>query len=136
METKDVIIIPNFWDENEHLYSNMLGWQPRNIKDAHSLVSKVIFESLIVDCCLNLAFYYIDNDTFYGLHRELYPIELKVLPRDKTAPFIAWQCDGDTHDDGEVVCSFDDEHDLWDGIKIDGKSLEEVLERSYIITIN
>lgn len=136
MEVEDKIIIRDFWDPGEHLYEHRLGWQPDRKAEGRSIVSKELFDSFVVRRGLNLAFYYVDNDTFYGLHRERYPIELKILPRDRSVPYLDWQCDCDTHDDGEVVCSFADENDLWDGIKIDGKSLEEVLERSVIISIN
>ena len=89
-----------------------------------------------VEVGLNLAFYYIDNDTFYGIHSEEFPILVKELPRDRTEPYIGWQCDGDTHDEGKVLYSFDKAEDIWDNVRIDGKPLEEVLERSYIIGLN
>ena len=47
---------------------------------------------------LNLAFYYIDNDTCYGLHTESLPIEFKILPMDKSQKNTCWQCEFDTHD--------------------------------------
>jgi hypothetical protein len=127
------IAIPNFYSPGKHIYEDQLGWNDYARTTAGSYNSKEIFDMLIVTMGLNLAFYYIDNDTFYGLHTECYPIEFKILPRDRSEEFIGWQCDGDTHNDGEVLASFDDEHDIWDNIKIDGKSLEEVLRRSYII---
>lgn len=129
------IAIPNFYRLGEHIYEDQLGWDKEAKRMTGAFISKEIFDALIVNMGLNLAFYYIDNDTFYGLHTECYPIEFKILPRDRSEEFIGWQCDGDTHNDGEVLASFDDEHDIWDNIKIDGKSLEEVLRRSYIITL-
>lgn len=36
----------------------------------------------------------------------------------------------------QVFYYFDDEHDIWDNLRIHGKTLEEVLERSYIIALN
>ena len=105
--------------------------------EASSLVSKEIFDFEVVQVGLNLAFYYVDNDTFYGIHTEHIPIEVKILPRDRdNSPYINSQCEGDTHDKGQVIYSFKNREDLWDGIKIDGKSLEEVLNRSVIITLN
>lgn len=100
------------------------------------MVSREIFRDQIEDVGLNLAFYYIDNDTFYGIHRETYPIECKILPRCRDEKYIGWQCDGDTHCDGQVIASFEDEHDIWDNLRIDGHSLEKVLRRSYIIALN
>lgn len=99
------------------------------------MVSAEIFNEFIVNVGFNLAFYYLDNDTFYGIHTERYPIECKILPRDRSVEFLGWQCEADTHDPGEVVASFDDENDIWDGLKIDGKSLEDVIARSFIMGI-
>lgn len=82
MEVEDKIIIRDFWDPGEHLYEHRLGWQPDGKAEGRSIVSKELFDSFVVQCGLNLAFYYVDNDTFYGLHRERCPIELKILPRD------------------------------------------------------
>lgn len=129
------IVLPNFYGEGRHVYEDQLGWQKDAKEDSGSLVSREIFRFEIEEVGFNLAFYYLDNDTFYGIHTERYPIECKILPRDRTEKYIGWQCECDTHDDGEVVASFDDEHDIWDNLKIDGHSLEEVLARSYIITM-
>ena len=131
------IVLRNFFNEGKHLYADQLGWSKWEKMEARSLVSKEIFTFEVVTVGLNLAFYYVDNDTFYGIHTERIPIEVKILPRDKPdRKYINSQCRGDTHAHGEVLYSFQRREDLWDGIKIDGKSLEEVLNRSYIITLN
>lgn len=60
------------------------------------------FEVVLVG--LNLAFYYVDDDRFYGIHNESIPIKVKILPRDTPdSPYINSQCTGDTHVDGEVI---------------------------------
>lgn len=131
------IVVENFFDKGEHLYSDQLGWSKREKKEARSFVSKEIFEFEVVSVGLNLAFYYVDKDTFYGIHTESIPIDVKVLPLDNPdSPYKNSQCKGDTHAHGEVLCSFERPEELWNGIMIDGKSLEEVLNRSYIITLN
>ena len=130
------VVVPDFNGKGKHLYKDQLGWPLYAKKEAGSLVSKKIFEFQVVEVGLNLSFYYVDNDTFYGIHRERYPIECKILPRDRTEEYIYWQCQCNTHDDGEVIASFDDEHDIWDNLRIDGKSLEEVLRRSFITGLN
>lgn len=133
---KGKIVLRDFFNKGEHLYEDDLGWSKWEKQEARSFVSKEIFDFEIVLVGLNLAFYYVDNDTFYGIHTECLPIEVKILPRDRSKPHIDWQCKGDTHDDGEVIYSFERAEDLWDGIRIDGKPLDEVLARSYIITLN
>jgi len=131
------VVVKDFFGTNEHLYLDQLGWTAREKQEARSFVSKEIFKFEVETVGMNLAFYYVDNDTFYGIHTERIPIEVKVLPRDWDAsPYINSQCKGDTHAEGEVIFSCDDRALLWDGIKIDGKTLEEVLNRSYIITLN
>lgn len=131
------IVFKDFYGEGRHIYEDMLGWGRNEKREARSFVSKKIFEFEVVRVGLNLAFYYLDNDTFYGLHTERFPIEFKILPRDRSKPYTGWQCEGDTHDDGEVLYSFDAlDMRIWDTIKIDGKSLEEVLERSFIVLLN
>ena len=130
------IAVENFYGDGKHIYVDELGWRPEERQEARSSVSKEIFDFEVVEVGLNLAFYYIDTDTFYGIHSEEFPIEVKELPRDRTEPYIGWQCDGDTHDDGTVLYSFDKPEDIWDSVRIDGKTLEEVLERSYIIGLN
>lgn len=132
-----VIAIKDVYGEGKHIYEDQLGWGIDEKREARSYVSKEIFEYEIIRVGFNLAFYYIDNDTFYGLHTERLPIEFKTLPRDRNAPYIGWQCEGDTHDDGDILFSFDErDMRIWDTIKIEGQSLEDILERSFIITLN
>lgn len=134
---KRKVIIENFFDDGEHLYADQLGWSKREKQEARSFISKKIFEFEVVTVGLNLAFYYVDNGNFYGIHAESVPIDVKVLPRDNpNCPYINSQCKGDTHIHGNVLFSFQHPEELWDGIRIDDKSLEEVLNRSYIITLN
>lgn len=128
-----VIVLPDFFGPGEHLYEDQLGWTESERTDARSLVSKEIFDYCIVRVGYNFSFYYVDNDTCYGLHREDTPIELKILPRRWEEKYIAWQLEDDTHCDGEVVFSFDDPKEIWEGVKINGKSLEEIISRSYIL---
>ena len=101
------IAVENFYGEGEHIYVDELGWRPEERNEARSSVSKEIFDFEVVEVGLNLAFYYIDNDTFYGIHSEELPIKVKELPRDRTEPYIGWQCDGDTHDEGKGLYSQD-----------------------------
>lgn len=131
------IVLVNFYGKGKHLYEDELGWWPSVKEEAHSQISRDIFEYEIVRIGLNLAFYYIDNDTCYGLHTESLPIEFKILPRDKSLKGTCCQCEFDTHDVGDVLFSFNElSMKIWDVIKIEGKSLEAVLERSVIMTLD
>lgn len=129
------LIIKDFSGPGEHLYEDRLGWQDAERNEARSKVSKAIFEMEVVKTGLNMTFYYVDNDTYYGIHTEEVPIKVKILPR-ANEPYIEWQCQADTHEDGQVIAEFPRAKDIWDNLKIDGKSLEEVLERSVIMKLN
>ena len=131
------VVINNFFGDGEHLYEDQLGWIKREKTEARYVVSKEIFHFEVVLVGLNRAFYDVYDDRFYRIHNESIPIKVKILPRDTPdSPYINSQCTGDTHVDGEVIFSCRDPNELWDGVRIDGKSLEEVLSRSYIITLN
>lgn len=131
------IALADFYGKGQHIYEDELGWRDEMKREARSLIPKAIFDYHVTRVGLNLGFYYLDDDTFYGIHSERYPIEVKILPRDRQrSPHIGWQCDADTHSPGRVIASFDDEHDIWDRLRIHGKNLEQVLERSYIMALN
>ncbi len=36
----------------------------------------------------------------------------------------------------ELIATFDDITEVWDGLKIDGKDFEEVINHSYIVALN
>lgn len=130
---KRKVALPEFFGPGEPLYEDQLGWTESEKKEARSLVSKEIFWRCIVKWRFNFSFYYVDNDTAYGIHNEEYPIVFQIMPRDNEYKYIYLQLEDDTHEEGEVLYSFYDETKMWDTIKVDGKSLEEVLERSYIM---
>lgn len=131
------VIIKDFFGKGKNLYEDQLGWTKREKTEARSLFSKDIFDFEIVKVGLNMAFYYVDADKFYGIHTEESPVVVKELTRDNpTSPYINSQCSGDTHAQGNVLFTFNRPEDIWEGTMIEGKTLEEVLRRSYIITLN
>lgn len=136
MKIKRKIAISDFYGIGEHIYEDELGWREDMKIEAKSLVSKDIFMYFVSYVGLNLAFYYIDNDTFYGIHSEENPIVVKKLPREKCSKFIGLQCDGDTHYDGENIGVYEDAEKIWNEQLFGGKHLEEVLLRSYIVGLN
>ena len=92
------------------------------------------FLSLVIQ---NLGFYYPPTDTFYGILTEMRPVKVKTLPRDRRrSDFVGWQCDCDPHDEDKLIATFDDISEVWDGLKIDGKDFEEVINHSYIVALN
>ena len=107
------------------------------LKEARTLVAREAFQYHVEKVGLNLAFYYPETDTFYGIHTETIPIKVKILPRHREwSDFVAWQCDNDTHDDGEVIAEFNSASEIWDNLRINGKPFEEVINKSYITALN
>ena len=136
MKKERKIVLRDFYRDGEHIYEDMLGWDEDCRKEARSMVSKEIYDFYVTDAGLKLGFYYLDDDNFYGINRERRPYKVSILPRDRSEKHLGYQCEVDVHDDGEVIASFDDENDIWDNLRINGKTLEEVLECSYIMAIN
>ena len=137
LNIKRKIVVPEFFAPGEHLYEDQLGWQENDRIDAMSSVSREIFKYYIIEIGFNFAFYYVDDDTFYGIHTECIPTEVKILPQNKNEKYLGERCTYDTHDNGEVLYSFEEpDMRMWNEIRINGKSLEEVIERSLILARN
>ncbi len=132
------ICCENFWGKGEHLYKDELGWACRTeeISEARSFIPKKIFQFNIVEFGWNISFYYPENDTFYGIHTEEVPVVLKKLPKIRRSLYRGLESDGNTHRRGWPLQRFKSREELWDGIKINGKSLEYVLNHSYIMGLN
>ena len=77
------VVIQNFFNDGEHLYEDQLGWSKWEKKEAKSDDIKEIFDFEVVLVGLNLAFYYVDDGRFYGIHTESLPIKVKILPPDR-----------------------------------------------------
>lgn len=131
------IALKDFYGPGEHIFEEDLGFRQEMKEEAKSLVAREIFRVEIEEVHYNLAFYDPVTDNFYGIHTESNPINVKILPRNRDiSPYIGWQCECDTHEEGEIIASFNDVSQIWDNLKIDGSSLEDVLRRSYITALN
>lgn len=132
-----IIAIADFYGKGNHIYEDELGWTASYRLDAHSNVSKEIFEHLVLKIGWDLTFYYIDNDTFYEVFGEFTHVEFVKPPRDRSQEFLCDQCPA-SHwpNECEIIKTFDRNEDVWPGIVIDGHPLDEVLERSYIVELS
>ncbi len=131
------ICVADFWGKGDHLYKDELGWDWRAIEqmEAESFDPKEIFQYNIVDFGWSISFYYPETDTFYAIDNELYPIVFKRLPKTHRSKYRGLESDGDFHSRGWPLQRFKSRDELWDGIKINGKSLEYVLNHSYIMQV-
>ena len=132
------VVIPNFFGEGKNLEMWQLGWQPENRRETKSSVSKKIFQTYVEEGGFNMIFYYVRDENFYGIHAENCPIPVFRFKKElSTYPIYAIE-DQDTHDyySGDILYMIPCDESVWDTVKIDGRSLEEVLQESYIVNIS
>ncbi len=132
------IVVPNFFGEGKNLETWQLGWQPENRSETKNSVSKRIFDTYIEVCHFNLIFYYVEDGNFYGIHGENCP---RPVFRFRIDPHIypIYQIeDQDTHNytANEILYMVPCSENIWDSVRINGKPLEEVIPRSYIVNIS
>lgn len=114
-----------------------MGFDEQHKSEARSLVAREVFRYHVEKIGLNLGFYYPPTDTFYAIYNDARPVEVYTMPRDRRrSDFIGWQCECDPHDQDQLIATFDDITEVWDGLKIDGKDFEEVINHSYIVALN
>ena len=136
------LVIPNFWPNEPHdIYESDLGWIESDRIGACSDDPERIFRYYIEIVGFNIAFYYIDDGCFYSIFTEELPIEVKRNTEknpdwDGKYLFRSIMYAGDTHVPGEVIYSTDDATTIWSELKIGGKPIGEVLERSVIMTLD
>lgn len=136
MDNKREIALKDFYGHGRHVYKDELGFRDEMKEEARTLVAREVFRVLIEDVGYHLAFYDPVTDTFYGIQTETFPIKVKILPRDRTlSPYIGYQCNCDPDDDGQVIASFDDVHQIWDNLQIDNTPFEDVIRRSFITSL-
>ena len=136
-EIKRKIAIKDYYGKGKHVYQDEMGFRKEMKDEARSLVAREVFRYHVEKVGLNLGFYYPPTDTFYAIYNDARPVEVYTLPRDRQrSDFVGWQCDCDPHEEDQRIATFDDITDVWDGLKIDGKDFEEVINHSYIVALN
>ncbi len=132
------IAVNNFFGEGKNLEMWQLGWQPENRRETKSSVSKKIFQSYIEEGGFNMIFYYVGDGNFYGIHAENCPIPVFRFRKESGECVYDQLGDRDTHDyyEEEILYMIPCDESVWDTVKIDGKSLEEILQDSYIVNIS
>lgn len=134
MERYRKIAVQDFFDSGQHIYEDQLGFDEEIRYAARSNVSKDIFVSQIDELHFELAFYYVDDNNFYFVTPMETPFQvLKINKHPEWSRFIGWQSDTNSYDDGVVIAEYDTAKDIWNNFRINGKSMEEIIHRSYIL---
>lgn len=133
----DPIVISNWSIDNPIVKQSDLGWRERDYQDAGSDNPEKVF-NYHWKHFFSIVFYYPAKGSFYELFMEGYPFKFwKVKTRDKwDGKWISQQIAWNSHEEGEVLFTFDDDTDLWNALKIDKKTIGEVLANSLILEIN
>lgn len=132
------VVVPDFFGEGKNLEAWQLGWQPENRRETKSSVSKKIFNTYVEIGHFNMIFYYVEDGNFYGIHAENCPMPVFRFKKE-AGRFPIYQIgDQDTHNyaDGEILYMIPSGESVWETVIIGGKSLEEVLQHSYIVNIS
>lgn len=132
------IVVKDFFGPNKNLEVWQLGWQPQNRLETKTSVSAKIFHCYVEVCHFNMIFYYVKDGNFYGIHSENCPTPVFRFKKEFAPYPISEIQNQDTHDyeDGELLYMIPDDQRIWDVVRIDGKTLEEVIQDSYIINIS
>lgn len=132
------VVVPDFFGEGQNLEVWQLGWDIEFKIEAKTSVSRKLFEYYVEEHRRNLIFYYVKDGNFYGIHSENCPTPVFVFKKDESGEYPIDQLDGDTHDyaEGKILYEVPCNQKIWDIVRIDGKSLEEVLQDSYIVNIS
>ncbi len=132
------IVVKDFFGPNENLERWQLGWSVSDRIEAKTSVSRKIFEYYVQDCGFNIVFFYLGDNCFYGIHTEICPTPVFRFKKEEAECLYDQLGNQDTHDydDGEILYNVPCDQKIWDVVRIDGKSLEEVLQNSYIVNIS
>lgn len=134
MKRERIIARENFFDIGVHLYTDQLGWDLDDRRASRSSVSKKIFNYYVVKCGTNLIFYNVADDHFYGVHSERTPVPIFRFKEDPDEQIPDLKTSNDTHDfdEGEILGEYENPEDIWDNFRLNGESLEEILQHSFI----
>jgi hypothetical protein len=143
---KRTIVKENFWrvglDNDRNLYRDQLGWSELSEQDAQSDYPETVFRYYTEIVGFNILFYWVKDGNFYTIETEKTPIEVRrIYPNptwDGRCEFTKANSDDgpSTCSAGEIIATFDDPTQVWDGLKIDGVAIGDVLEESAIIDLD
>lgn len=139
------IIKEHFWktgvNGDGRLTTDDLGWPDMLKQEALSDYPETIFRHCIEIVGFNLLFYWTKDENFYTIETEKDPIEVRRIYNDPEwdgkCEFMKAGIDKagpNTASAGQVLATFENPTKIWTELKIDGVSIQKVLEESAILT--
>lgn len=146
MEKIRHIIINNFWNVgfngDKSVAKEELGWSDAIKEDAKSDNPETIFRYVVEIVGFNILFYWIKDGNWYTIETEKDPIEVKKIfstPKwDGKCEYLKAGLEGypQTSSQGELLATFNEPIQIWNGLKISGFSIGEILKNSVIATLD
>lgn len=127
---QEVVISNFFYSEQRSLERRDLGWG--NIAPAHYTSSWGRCKFLSYARSYNMAFYHVGKGRLFCLHFDECPIALKEHPLDPKIDKLVWRIRYNSWLDGRYLAIFHNTEEVWDTLRIDGLSLEQLIEESYL----
>lgn len=131
------VAVKDFYGPGRCIYEDELGFRESEKSEARSYDPKEIFLYETDEIGNQIVFYRLSDGLFYAIDPQTTPAEVKILPKHPNrSPFIGFQCEHDADAEGEVIATYDTMEEMWDNLRIDGLTLEEILRESYLTHIN
>ena len=142
------VIVEKFFNAgvngNIALYEEDLGLKQENlILDAQSDDPETIFRYIVEIVGLNILFYWTEDRNFYTIETERDPIEVRRIydnPNwDGEREYMKADKSGNgphTSSDGEILATFREPSDIWNGLTINSVHIGDVLKRSVLLDMD
>lgn len=143
---EDEVLIHNFFkvgfNGDKSIRRCDLGWSDSSKRDARSDYPETIFRYFVEIVGLNILFYHIKDRQFYTIETEKTPIEVRrIYPNpnwDGKNEIERSGLDGmpRTSSAGELLATFEDPTQIWSGLTIDGETIGNILDNSFILEMD
>ena len=136
-EAQEKIILSNWSPNHPVITSAELGWRKSDYLDAMSRDPEIVFNYFWHNFN-SIVFYYPKDGNFYELFMEGSPFKFWKVPSNPEwdGKWIVDKISWNEHEEGEVLFTFNESANLWSELKVDGKSIGDVIKNSIIAEIN
>lgn len=140
------ILIENFWNVgfngDKSVAKEELGWADNIKRDAQSDNPETIFRFIVEIVGLNVLFYWMKDRKWYTIETEKDPIEVRrIYPNPNWDGKCEYRKSGlegfpQTCSKGEILATFEEPIQIWNGLKIEGVPIGDILAESVIATLD